>query len=950
MRLPADPPRDTAETLHGHQVADPYRWLEDPDSEETRAWVAAQNQAARAHLDGLASRPWFLPHHAGGGRPAARRAPGQGRRPLRREPQRRHASSRTSGSSGHPRRAPARRAGCCSTRTPSPPTARSSLAGYHASRDGRWLAYLVSDGGSDWTTVRLLDLAAGREVDDVVSKVKFSEATWLPDHSSYLYLLLPHRGHGRRHRGGGAARRAAAQALRRRVAGHRRAGAGVPGRPAAGHHRRGSPTTAAGWRCASHEGTSEKNRLWVYPVTTDGGASDDRRAAQARRRGVRRLRPRALRRGRRLLPAHRPRGAAAPGGATRPRRRSPPPDAWTSSTWCRSPSTSLEHVEAVGEELLVVHLVDVQPRLSRCALDGDGSTRSTCPAAQVVALHGDVGRRRGVPRHVVGDRAAATAYRLDLGSGEVTAPRPGAGRRHRRGAARRSVTERRRATSKDGTEVPYFLRPAADLPPTDRGPTLLWGYGGFEIPDARDLPARLVVGWLAAGGVLAIANLRGGGEFGTGVARRGPARAQAERLRRLHRRRRAPGRRRASPRRGSWRCTAAATAACWSARRSPSGPTWRRWRCPPSACWTCCASTCSRSARRGCPTTASPDDPEMFEVLLAYSPLHNVEPGTAYPATLVLTGDHDDRVVPAHSFKFTAALQHAQGGDAPVLARIETAAGHGAGQAAARWSPRRPPTCSPSPPSTPAWSRRLTPPSRRDRHAEPADPASHAGAADAPARGVASATRAGSARSRRGGRPRRGPPCPSRAPLSRSDGLELDHPRAQRLVGGGQDADGEQAGVAGVADRDRRDRHAGRHLHDGEQRVHAVEVAQRHRHADHRQRRDARRACPGRWAAPPAPAMITCRPAAGGVAAVGEHLVGHPVRRDDVGLEGDAELVERLGGGLHRRPVRVGAHHDADDAGPAVALIRSPSRGRRGTRRRRAGPARARRPGRRRRP
>ncbi len=76
----------------------------------------------------------------------------------------------------------------------------------------------------------------------------------------------------------------------------------------------------------------------------------------------------------------------------------------------------------------------------------------------------------------------------------------------------------------------------------------------------------------------------------------------------------------------------------------------------------------------------SPEDPAMFETLLAYSPLHNVREGTAYPATLVTTGDHDDRVVPAHSFKFTAALQHAHAGDAPVLARIETAAGHGLGK------------------------------------------------------------------------------------------------------------------------------------------------------------------------------------------------------------------------------------------------------------------------------
>ena len=76
----------------------------------------------------------------------------------------------------------------------------------------------------------------------------------------------------------------------------------------------------------------------------------------------------------------------------------------------------------------------------------------------------------------------------------------------------------------------------------------------------------------------------------------------------------------------------------------------------------------------------SPDDPAMFPVIRAYSPLHNLKPGTRYPATLVTTGDHDDRVVPGHSFKFAAAMQQAQGGEAPVLIRIETRGGHGAGK------------------------------------------------------------------------------------------------------------------------------------------------------------------------------------------------------------------------------------------------------------------------------
>jgi prolyl oligopeptidase len=80
----------------------------------------------------------------------------------------------------------------------------------------------------------------------------------------------------------------------------------------------------------------------------------------------------------------------------------------------------------------------------------------------------------------------------------------------------------------------------------------------------------------------------------------------------------------------------------------------------------------------------SADEPEQFKYLFAYSPLHNLKKGTAYPATLITTGDHDDRVVPGHSFKFAAALQAAQGGAAPVLIRIDTRAGHGAGKPTAK--------------------------------------------------------------------------------------------------------------------------------------------------------------------------------------------------------------------------------------------------------------------------
>ena len=106
--------------------------------------------------------------------------------------------------------------------------------------------------------------------------------------------------------------------------------------------------------------------------------------------------------------------------------------------------------------------------------------------------------------------------------------------------------------------------------------------------------------------------------------------------------------------------------------------------CRPSASWTCCASTSSPPAATGPTTTARPDDEEEFKALLAYSPYHNLKKGTKYPATLVTTADTDDRVVPGHSFKFAARLQEYQAGPAPVLIRVETKAGHGAGKPTAK--------------------------------------------------------------------------------------------------------------------------------------------------------------------------------------------------------------------------------------------------------------------------
>jgi prolyl oligopeptidase len=227
-----------------------------------------------------------------------------------------------------------------------------------------------------------------------------------------------------------------------------------------------------------------------------------------------------------------------------------------------------------------------------------------------------------------------------------------------------------------------FLVHRAGLPLDGRNPTLLRGYGGFNIPIVPYFSAATVA-WLEMGGVLAVPNLRGGGEYGKAWHDAGRlARKQnvfddfvaaAEWLVRS----RYTSRDRLAVNGGSNGGLLVGAAMTqrpelFAAAVPEVGvmDMLRFHRFTIGWAWKS--------------DYGSSETKEGFRTLLRYSPLHNLRPGTRYPATLVLTADHDDRVVPAHSHKFTAALQAAQGGEAPILSRIETRAGHGAGKPTAK--------------------------------------------------------------------------------------------------------------------------------------------------------------------------------------------------------------------------------------------------------------------------
>jgi prolyl oligopeptidase len=232
--------------------------------------------------------------------------------------------------------------------------------------------------------------------------------------------------------------------------------------------------------------------------------------------------------------------------------------------------------------------------------------------------------------------------------------------------------------SKDGTRVPMFITHRKGLRLDGKNPVLLYGYGGFNINITPAFSAANLV-WMEMGGVYAVANIRGGGEYGEAWHRAGMKLqkqnvfddfiAAAEWL---------VANGYTQPRKlaimgGS--NGGLLVGACQTQRPDLFGA------CLPAVgvmdmlrfnkftigwAWTS--------------DYGSPESPEEFEALHAYSPLHNIQPGRRYPATLITTADHDDRVVPAHSFKYAASLQAAQGGAAPILIRIDVKAGHGAGK------------------------------------------------------------------------------------------------------------------------------------------------------------------------------------------------------------------------------------------------------------------------------
>jgi prolyl oligopeptidase len=681
-RFPETPRDDIVDVLHGRPIADPYRWLEDPDSDETADWVKRQNEFTAAYLESLPDRPWFtetmlrIMSQPRAGVPFKR----AGHYFVDRNDGTQNQNVIYVAESLHGLRAGGRVLVDPNTFSED---GTSSLSSLTVSGDGKLVAYGVSEAGSDWTTFRLLELATGEPVDDTPIQTKFSQAEWLPDHRSYVYTHFDHEG------GADGTETAALSGPKLRI------------------HRVGEPqdddevilefpendqlmfwaelTDDDRYLVVSIvEGTENKNRLWVYPIIPG-----ERTELESPIKIIDEVIGEFVLAGSDESTVYLRTDLDAEAGRLVAVDLQKFID-FAQIHWrevVAESENTLVDARAAGEGFILSYLADVQPLIMTVDLDGGSPQVVEVSGGAVVGLNA----KRGDPEAFVGlssITSTAHSHLIDTGSGAVTSLAALVQLGPEGFAAPEIVIERHRATSKDGTPVPYFLISPVDADRSRPQPTLLYGYGGFKVPVLADYRPGWPC-WLAAGGLVVIANLRGGGEFGTAWYEGGRLAnkqtvfddfiAVAEYLK------------------GTGVTTTEQLALHG---RSNGGlligavitqrPDLAAAALPAVGVLDLLRFHFFTIGAAWISDYGNPDDPEQFAQALAYSPLHNVRPGTSYPATLVLTSDHDDRVVPLHSHKFTAALQHAQAADQPILTRIEVATGHGLGKPtaliAAEWA------------------------------------------------------------------------------------------------------------------------------------------------------------------------------------------------------------------------------------------------------------------------
>jgi prolyl oligopeptidase len=349
--------------------------------------------------------------------------------------------------------------------------------------------------------------------------------------------------------------------------------------------------------------------------------------------------------------------------------KQPSPSAW--KTLVPEQPQALESVALVGGRIVGQYLVDVQSQLKLVGLDGSDQGEIALPGVGTVA---GIGGREDAPDvwySYTSPLAPTTVYRYDPSTKQSVAFEPPPLAADVSGFETTAMF----ATSKDGTRVPYFVTAKKNLPRSGKNPTMLYGYGGFSLstlPTYRaDVPA-----WLELGGVWVTVAMRGGAEYGEAWHKAGMLEkkqnvyddfiAVAQRL---------ITEKIASP--STLGAMGGSNGGLLVGAVVNQRPDLFAVSLPAVGVMDMLRFDRFTGGRLWVTEYGSASNPNQFPFLFKYSPVQNVKPGTCYPATLVTTADHDDRVVPSHSFKYAAVLQAAQACAKPVLIRVEVSGSHG---------------------------------------------------------------------------------------------------------------------------------------------------------------------------------------------------------------------------------------------------------------------------------
>jgi prolyl oligopeptidase len=661
-RLPYPETRkvDVVDDYHGTRVPDPYRWLEDLDAPEVAAWVAAQNKVTFGYLEGIPLRQAFR-----------ERITQLWDYPKTTVPVLEAGQLFYRRNSGLQKQSPlyVRRSLSADPELILDPNTWSSdgslsLAMFAPAPGGRYLAYTVAEGGADWQTVHVRDLTTGQDLPDKVEWMRFSGLSWTKDGKGFFYSRYPEPPRGK----------VLEAALSGQALYYHRAGT-PQSEDVLVYQRRDLPTWFIGGGVTEDgryllislaEGSSNNNRLYAADLGSPTAPAIDAPVKPVVERDGAEFYPIGNLGSTLLL--------RSDDGA--PNRKiiaidlaHPAESGW--KTIVPEQKEAIETAAFIGGRVVAEYLVDVQSRVRLFGPAGEPQGEVSLPGTGVLA---GLSGREDTPTIFYAFSSPLTPTTVYAYDPATRASTPFEAPSLPVDTSRFETTQHF-AVSTDGTRVPYFLTARKDLERNGRNPTMMYGYGGFSIsltPTYRpDVPA-----WLERGGIWVTVNMRGGAEYGEAWHRAGMLEkkqnvfddfiAVAEQLVKDGY---------TSPERLG--LSGGSNGGLLVGAVMEQRPDLFAVALPAVGVMDMLRYDRFTGGRAWVTEYGSSSDPKQFKTLMTYSPLHNLKPGTCYPATLITTADHDDRVVPSHSFKFAAALQAAQGCDRPVLIRVETQGSHG---------------------------------------------------------------------------------------------------------------------------------------------------------------------------------------------------------------------------------------------------------------------------------